>query len=234
MFVSVVIPAYNEEKYIGRCLEALQVQTYPREQTEIIVVDNNCTDHTAAIARSFGAEVVFEPCKGIGAARQRGALAARGKVIASTDADTIVPPNWLERIAHRFQADPGLGGLYGPVRHIDGGEMAKIYMLTVMPALMHLTDRINKPCFSGNNFAVRRDRLMQVGGYNTKLLTGEDVDISIRMSKVTRLEFDPTFVAYTSARRAQEGVPRILGRTVASGLRVILRGESPLPPPDIR
>jgi len=234
MLISVVIPAYNEEKYIGRCLEALRAQTYPSEQTEIIVVDNNSTDHTAAIARRFGATVVFEPCKGIGAARQQGALAARGEVIASTDADTIVPPNWLERIAHRFQVDPGLGGLYGPVRHIDGGEIGKIFMLTVMPALMRLTDRMNKPCFSGNNFAVRRDRLMQVGGYNTKLLTGEDVDISIRMSKVTRLEYDPTFVAYTSSRRAQEGVPRILGRTVASGLRVILRGESPLAPPDIR
>jgi hypothetical protein len=75
---------------------------------------------------------------------------------------------------------------------------------------------------------------MQVGGYDTRLLTGEDVDLSIRMSRITRLEFDPTFIAYTSSRRAQEGVPRILSRTFASGLRLLLRGESPLPPPDIR
>jgi glycosyltransferase involved in cell wall biosynthesis len=234
MFLSVVIPAYNEEKYIGRCLEALQEQTYPRSSFEVIVVDNNCTDHTAAIAAGFGACVVYEPMKGIGAARQRGALAARGEIITSTDADTIVPPNWLERIACRFAADSDLGGLYDPVRHFDGSRIAKIYMLTVMPALMHLTDRMNKPCFSGNNFAVRRDRLIQVGGYDTRLLTGEDVDLSIRMSRITRLEFDPTFIAYTSSRRAQEGVPRILSRTVASGFRLLLRGESPLAPPDIR
>lgn len=233
MLISVVIPAYNEEKYIERCLESVRDQTY-HGQVELIVVDNNCTDRTVEIARGFGATVVAESVRGIGSARQRGALAARGEVIASTDADTVVPPNWLERIAHRFEADPELGGLYGPLRHIDGSDLAKAYMITVMPLLMHVTDRINRPCFSGNNFAVRRDKLMEVGGYNPKLLTGEDVDISMRMSRITHLEFDPTFIAYTSSRRAQEGVPRILGRTFASGLRVILRGESPLAPPDIR
>jgi glycosyltransferase involved in cell wall biosynthesis len=233
MLISVVIPAYNEEKYIGRCLESVRDQTY-NGPLEIVVVDNNCTDRTAEIARSMGATVVAEPVRGIGSARQRGALAARGEIIASTDADTVVPPNWLERIARRFEADAELGGLYGPLRHIDGSELGKAYMIAVMPMLMHVTQRINMPCFSGNNFAVRRDRLMAVGGYNPKLLTGEDVDVSMRMSKITRLEFDPTFIAFTSARRAQEGVPRILGRTVASGLRVILRGESPLAPPDIR
>jgi len=234
MFISVVIPAYNEEKYIGRCLEALLTQTYPRDQFEIIVVDNNSTDRTAAIASGMGAIVIHEPRKGIGQARQTGALAARGEIIASTDADTVVPPNWLERIACRFAAEPDLGGLYGPVRHIDGSDFAKAYMVTVMPLLMHVTDRINKPCFSGNNFAVRRDKFMQVGGYNTKLVAAEDVDLSIRMSKITRLQFDPTFVAYTSARREQEGIPRIVGRTVVSGVRLLFKGESPLPLPDIR
>jgi glycosyltransferase involved in cell wall biosynthesis len=234
VFVSVVIPAYNEEKYIGACLEALHQQTYPHNQFEIIVVNNRCTDQTAAIARRMGALVVYEGFKGIGAARQRGALAARGEIIAGTDADTIVPPDWLERIAARFAAEPDLGGLYGPIRHHDGSRLAKRYIETVMPLLMRLAHRAGKPCFSGNNFAVRKDKLMQVGGFNPALLTAEDVDVSMRLCAITRIAFDPTFIAYTSSRRAQEGVTRILIRTFASGLRMLFLGQSPLAPPDIR
>jgi glycosyltransferase involved in cell wall biosynthesis len=234
MFISVVVPAYNEEKYIGRCLEALCSQTFARDFYEIIVVDNNSTDRTAAIAQEMGATVVCESIKGIGAARQRGAVAARGEVIASTDADTIVPADWLERIARRFTAEPDLGGLYGPVHHIDGAVLAQAYMGTVLPQIMHVAHTIGKPCFSGNNFAVRRDKFIAVGGYNTKLVAGEDVDLSIRMSKITRLAFDPAFIARTSSRRTQEGLPHIVVRTAASGVRLVLKGESPLPLPDIR
>ncbi len=234
VFISVVIPAYNEEKYIGRCLEALQKQTYSRRLYEIVVVDNNSTDRTAAIASDMGAIVVSEAMKGIGAARQRGALAACGEIIASTDADTVVPPNWLERIAGRFLAEPDLGGLYGPVRHLDGGALPQVYMVAILPLLMQAAQHVGKPCFSGNNFAVRRDKFMTVGGYNTKLVAGEDIDLSIRMGKITQLAFDRRFIASTSSRRTQEGMPRILARTAASGVRFVLKGESPLPLPDIR
>ena len=203
--ISVVIPAYNEEKYIGECLEALIAQTYPRTAFEIIVVDNNCTDNTAAIARGLGAVVLWEGVKCIAAARQCGAMAAHGDVIASTDADTVVPQDWLERIAARFSADPGLGGLYGPVRHRDGGSLGKVYQAISMPLLMSLTQSMKKPCFSGNNFAVRRDKLMAVGGYNTSMLAGEDIDVSMRMSRITRIAYDPTFVTYTSSRRNTRG-----------------------------
>jgi glycosyltransferase involved in cell wall biosynthesis len=83
MLISVVIPALNEEKYIGRCLASLRAQTHPRELYEIIVVDNASTDRTSEIARGLGAQVVHEPRRGVGWARHRGAREARGEIIGS-------------------------------------------------------------------------------------------------------------------------------------------------------
>ncbi len=113
--VSVVVPAYNEERYLGRCLAALARQTYPADRFEVIVVDNGSTDATAELARRYGVRVIAEPRKGVAYARQTGFEAARGEVIASTDADTVVPPFWVSRIAAHFWADPVLGAVYGPV-----------------------------------------------------------------------------------------------------------------------
>jgi glycosyltransferase involved in cell wall biosynthesis len=64
MFISVVVPALNEEKYVGKCLSSLRAQSYPRELYEIIVVDNASTDRTAEIARGFGVKVVYESQRG--------------------------------------------------------------------------------------------------------------------------------------------------------------------------
>src|SRR5437763_970821 len=101
MKISVVIPVYNEEKYLHDCLTALQHQT--RKADEIIVVNNNSTDSSAQIAEKLGARVVNESKQGMIFARNRGFNEATGDVIARCDADTRVPPDWLEKIEHHFQ-----------------------------------------------------------------------------------------------------------------------------------
>src|SRR3989304_2760272 len=111
--ISVVVPAYNEEQYISSCLAAISNQDF-RSSYEIIVVDNSSEDRTAEIARSFGARVLTETRRTAAAARRRGFAEARGDIIATTDADTLVPTNWLSHIHCAFQATPGLvafGGL---------------------------------------------------------------------------------------------------------------------------
>jgi glycosyltransferase involved in cell wall biosynthesis len=233
MFISVVIPAYNEERYLGQCLEALRTQTYPAEQFELIVVDNGSSDATALIAQCHGARVVWEPMRGIGQARQSGVLAARGEIIAGTDADTIVPPHWLSHIAWRFAADPALGGLYGPVRYMDGKSLDKLADHTIN-ASMWLTAAVRRPCFSGNNWAARREAIWQAGGFNSALLAGEDLDFSMRLYRVTRVDFDPQLAAHTSARRMREGYGRIIARTARSTVRFVFMGQTPLPLPPVR
>lgn len=237
MFISVVIPAYNEEKYLGPCLQALRGQTYPHDQFEVIVVDNGSTDATARIAQDFGARVIEEPIKGIARARQRGFEAARGVIIVSTDADTVVPPFWLARIAGHFTRNPELGGVYGPVYWYDGRLHERLIMQYPVTWALMLSNRIGRTLWVGSNFAVRAEAFWQVRGFEDfdgQTLIGEDIYLSLRLSRVTRIIFDPDLVVFASARRAQEGYLNFLGRVATSTARVVFLRQPPVPAPDIR
>jgi len=116
MRLSVVVPARNEERCLPACLGALRRQTL--KEFELIVVDSASSDRTGEIARAFGAKVVRLEEPGVSRARQAGFEAAKGDVIASTDADTIVPPDWLERLTAPF-SEPDVVGTYGDVVYGD-------------------------------------------------------------------------------------------------------------------
>ncbi len=112
--LSVIIPAWNEEKYIGRAIDSLKhaAAIYERERgatAEIIVVNNNSSDRTGDVARQHGAQVVHEPVNNIGKARNAGARAARGRYIAFCDADNQVTENLLVLI-HDHLEDPHSAG----------------------------------------------------------------------------------------------------------------------------
>lgn len=116
--VSVIIPAYNEEKHIEACLKALQSQTYP--VFEAIVIDNNSTDRTAELSKKYPfVRVISERRQGRVFARNAGFDAATGDVLARIDADIVVPGEWTERIItfyaggkHSHQAMTGRGIFY--------------------------------------------------------------------------------------------------------------------------
>jgi glycosyltransferase involved in cell wall biosynthesis len=233
-FISVVIPAYNEEKYLPRCLTSLDGQTYPRQRFEVIVVDNASTDRTAEIAQEHGARVVQEERKGVGRARQTGAEAAQGEIIAGTDADIDAPPEWLERIAARFVADPRLGGITGPVYFYDGNWFLRIWYRYVNTAWVWLLNAVGLNAFSGNNFAVRREPFQRSGGFRAELVCGEDTDLALRLRQVTKVAFAPEAVIYASARRGQENYLRILLRTTVMYLRLWLFNRLPDGQPEVR
>src|SRR5688572_5665963 len=95
--VSVIIAVWNSPCQIRQCLAALERQTLPRDQFEILVVDNGSTDDTAAVAHAVpGVTVIEEARPGSYAARNRGLVAARGEYVAFTDADCLPAPDWLE------------------------------------------------------------------------------------------------------------------------------------------
>ncbi|MCX6694895.1 MAG: glycosyltransferase family A protein, partial [Candidatus Altiarchaeota archaeon] len=101
--ITVVIPAYNEEKYIETTLQNLRKQNY--KNYRIIVVDNNSKDKTVEIAEKYADEVLHETRQGAGYARYRGIESAKSTIIASADADSIYPPDWLSRINEALQGD---------------------------------------------------------------------------------------------------------------------------------
>lgn len=100
--VSIVIPAYNEERYIGSCLDSIAKQT--TKPFEVIVVDNNSTDNTVKIAKSYPfVRVIREPKQGRVFARDAGFNTAKGTIIGRIDADTILPPHWVRYVGSFYQ-----------------------------------------------------------------------------------------------------------------------------------
>src|SRR5688572_3741629 len=115
--VSVVIPAFNEAKSIGKVIEQMALQDYP-EAIELIVVDNNSTDDTAKIAENLGAKVILEKNKGTRFAYDAGMRAARGEIICVTNADVRLPANWITSLVHPY-ADSKVTGVGTHIHFFD-------------------------------------------------------------------------------------------------------------------
>ena len=125
--ISVVIPSFNEEERIEQCLVSLTKQDLPRSEYEIIVVDGGSKDKTREIAEKYADLVFIQTSPKVGGARNDGALRAKGDIIATTDSDTILPPDWLMRIKENF-TDPEVVMLYGPVWPIESTIKNRLYL----------------------------------------------------------------------------------------------------------
>jgi glycosyltransferase involved in cell wall biosynthesis len=201
---SVVVPAYNEEAFLPETLRSLRHQNYPGTY-EIIVVDNNSTDATAEIARSFGVRVVDEPAPGVCQARQRGLVEAVGEVVISVDADTIYPPDWLARIDASFASRPGVVGVAGPCRYRDapwwiGGFTSLLFGLVT--TVYQLTGWLGY--VTATNTAFRKSAF---DSYDLNLSQGGDeLDLLRRLRKRGRLIWDRGNEVATSPRRQDSGL----------------------------
>ena len=205
-FVSVVIPAYNEESYLPSCLESIGKQDYAGEY-EVIVVDNASTDDTAKIALDWGAKVVYESKRSPACARQKGAEVATGEIIAFIDADTQAPPYWLSTFVSRLVGEPEMVAITGPYAYCDAGRFTKItsYIGNFISIIIDQLFRkaLNKGgAIWGCNFAVRRSALLEVGGFDTSIkFYGEEYEFSLRLRKTGKGSIIPRLFVLTSARR---------------------------------
>jgi len=229
--VSVVVPAYNEEKVIEKCLEALVKQDFPKANYEIIVVDNASTDRTAEIARKASAKVVLEKRKGIAYARQAGLEACKGDIVCCTDADTIVPEDWISRIYTRYQSDPKLVSLGGGFRFWDKkGILVNSYCLVVRIVGLAVNS-LGLPHLIGYNHSYRRKEFTRLGGYDPRFQIHEDTVASQRLAKAGKHIFDPSIIVYTSYRRFNK-IPLLAHMfiTVPSGFLAAFNGRKPIIP----
>lgn len=202
-FISVVIPAHNEDQRIGVTLDLLKRQTYPGGLMEVIVVDNNCTDQTVVVAKKYGATVITQTKPGVAWAREAGWRAARGEIVISTDADVQPKLNWVEQIVDRFEANPKVVGLTGGLRFFDKPWWFNYSAIVLNPLLVMLGFIMSRGVynFTGNNMAARRAAYEAVGGFNTSLFFGEDMDLARRLRKVGKIRFYPGLVNWVSGRR---------------------------------
>jgi glycosyltransferase involved in cell wall biosynthesis len=203
--VSVIVPAFNEEKFLGNCLESLENQDF--KDFEIIVVDNNSTDKTAEIAKKFGVILVSEKNQGVAFARNKGANAAKGEILVFTDADTILPKNWLSRIQKEFEKDKKFVAFGGSCQFYSGPISARLASKFLLKPFL-IFDKF----FSGGwnlmgcNMAIRKEAFFKIGGFNTNLKLNEEIEISSRLRKVGKVILDPNFKVKTSGRRYRHGL----------------------------
>jgi glycosyltransferase involved in cell wall biosynthesis len=194
ILASVVVPAFNEEKLIGRCLSALKNQDF-KGKNKIIVVDNNSTDKTAQIAKKMGVKVITERKQGYVFALRRGCAEARGKYIAITDADSEAPEDWLKNIYNAFEDNP-------EVVCVGGGTILKNknWMAFLVEIVYNAVAPFSK-AFPGYNLAFRRDAYEKIGGYREEVNFDADVDVCYRLMKEGKLLFLKDNKVATSSRR---------------------------------
>lgn len=207
MDLSFVIPAHNEERHIGNCLQSILDETKDAPcSVEIIVVNNASTDATAAVAKRYrGVKVVGEPKKGLTRARQAGYLNSKGTLVANIDADTALPRGWLARALKEFSSDPKLVCLSGPFRYHDLSGLRKFAAEAVWWISAPFAYLIAGYMILGANFVARRSALDAIGGFDVNIsFYGEDTDLAKRLSKFGKVKFSMGFFIYGSGRRIME------------------------------
>ncbi len=178
--VSIVIPAYNAQRTLARCLEASLDQTYA--PTELIVVDDGSTDDTATIAQLFpDVRCIRQENRGPAAARNAGAYEARGKWIAFTDSDCIPEREWIERLVARLEEGvTAVGGTYGIAN--AGNSLARIIQAEI--EMRHERFGTDVDVLGSFNMMVQKTAFEEAGGFDVHFrhASGEDNDLAYRLA----------------------------------------------------
>jgi glycosyltransferase involved in cell wall biosynthesis len=200
--ISVIIPAFNEEKYLPACLQSILAHR-AENVLEVIVIDNASTDRTAEVAASFpGVTVIREPKKGLTAARQCGLQSSTGDLLAFVDADTQVPSDWFTQMNEAFETDKNLVCLSGPYDYFDLSKSQRACVQAYWTVLAMPTYRLMRYMVVGGNFVASRAALLYINGFDTKIaFYGEDTDIGRRLHTQGRVLFQKRFSVQTSGRR---------------------------------
>lgn len=209
--ISIAIPAFNEEKTLYKCLDALCKQT-TKEPYEVIVVDNNSTDNTSEIIKRYTKKYPFryvlETQKGAGPARYRGFEEAKGDIILTTDADTVVPPQWIEELVKQLR-QPGVASVTSPCAIDDPSEFNR-HVFGIAQWIGFWGFRVLRGHFwmGGFSYGVKRDLYIKAGKIHKELPMLDDVELSERMHKTGRIVFLNSLYVTCSNRRYRDGLIR--------------------------
>mgnify|MGYP005854478859 CR=1 FL=1 len=192
MRFSIIIPTHNRKDLLRHCLEAVTCQDYP--DYEVIVVDDGSTDGTGEMVQHEFPQVHYlrqEPNRGPAAARNRGIEAATGQIIAFTDDDCRVPPDWLSRLADGYQRYPqvvGVGGYLEAPEEVLASNIFAQYERYMARHMYHVSeeeclDGFECPAGGTNNMSYRRAVLQEVSGFDESFpyAAGEDADLKWRI-----------------------------------------------------
>lgn len=221
--VSVIVKTLNEGAYVKRCLESLKQQNF--KDFEVIVVDSGSSDKTVEVAQKMGARVLHEPRFGVSVACNFGAEEAKGELLAFTDADTLHPLSWLEKIVKDF-SDPQVACVFGPVKPLGAGLHHKLLFFLSTNLAARIAYSFGFMLAHGANESFRRDAFRKAGGYDERLNVLEDNELANRIKKFGKVVFDPSVYVLTSIRRVrQEGYLKSTQRFISACINIYVKGK---------
>jgi len=206
--VTVVVPVRNRELTIQPLLESLQKLDYDRNKVEVIVVDGNSTDKTREIVKKYPVKLVVEKRKGLNLARNTGIKCAKGEIVAFTDSDCRVPPNWITKIVENFK-DPRVSCVGGSAKALDSdfiSQYADNSIVRLMPLFMKREELEKvKPFFrhpAGCNMAFRRKVAEEVGYFDENIQYGfDEVEFADRICRAGyKMILDPDVLVWHKHR----------------------------------
>lgn len=182
VLLSIIVPVYNGAATLAACLENLVNCRFPEDQYEIIVVDNNSTDTTPAIAAQFRVKYLLETQRGQSSARNFGARNAQGEILGFVDADCLVDAEWPQQVIQSFRSDAcaAIVGARQPVYFNFAGRLQSLEYQYYWEKNLNQSRGLNKIC--GSNCAIRKSVFFQTGGFDPQLLVFEDIELGFRLA----------------------------------------------------
>jgi len=206
--VTVVVPVRNRELTIQPLLDSLQKLDYDTNKVEVIVVDGNSTDKTQEIVKKYPVKLVVEKRKGLNLARNTGIKCAKGEIVAFTDSDCVVPPNWITEIVENFK-DPQISCVGGSAKALDNDFISQYADNSIVRLMPFFTKREElkkvKPFFrhpAGCNMAFRRKVAEEVGYFDEHIQYGfDEVEFADRICRAGyKMVLDPDVLVWHKHR----------------------------------
>lgn len=196
--VSIVIPAYNEEILLPHTLNSLKNQDY-KKPFEIIICDNNSTDRTGKLAKEMGATLVVELKKGSSYAYDTGMRHAKGDLILVTNADTLLPPNWISSIVKAYENDNEVVAVGTKVKFFNAPKWVNRAMFGL--------DSLNPvKGMWGVSMSCRKWAFYKVGGFAEGINTNEDALFTLKLKKLGKLKILNDVTVEMDGRRFNGGL----------------------------
>jgi glycosyltransferase involved in cell wall biosynthesis len=224
MRYSIIVPTYNEENYVGRCLQSIRDQRYDRSQFEVIVADANSTDNTQKVSTPLCDRFVSTEKRGIALGRNLGAAHATGEYFVFVDADAVLEQNFLAHLDVSFH-DNATVAVTGLARPSDGRTFPRL-VYTMTYVLVRVFATTGLPLFPGICVAYRAREFKDASGFREDFGVVEDLDLSRRVSKLGKCVINKNAIAHVSTRRLGNHALSTVLFHIYSDLRYLLTGRA--------
>jgi glycosyltransferase involved in cell wall biosynthesis len=225
MFISIIVPAYNEELFIEKCLLSVIHQEFVRSEFEVIVSDGGSSDKTNTIAKKLADRIVVHEKKGASVQRNYGAKQAKGEILVFLDADTYLDSNFLIAIKEQF-VDSNVVAVAGIAYPADG-KLPQRFVYRATYILMRVLHFAKLSLFPAMCVAYRKKAFESAGGFREDFTTLEDLDLSKRVSKLGITKIAIRAHAFSSTRRIHKHLVTTVAYHIFCDVRYLLTGKGP-------